>query len=815
MLLAVVGMLAPAVADAQRQRYLLDPGWRFAPGDHAGASSADYNDRAWRRLDLPHDWSIEGTAARDAPGGGQFAFLPGGVAWYRKTFRLPAGARGRSVLLEFDGVYMHGEVWLNGERIGGRPFGYLGFALDVSDRVRSGDNVVAVRVDNSAQPNSRWYSGSGIYRHVWLTVTDRLRFAHWTTTVTTPRAEPVGGRVAVRTVLENTHRAVRSGVVRWTVTAPDGQDVAAGEVPFSVAPGASATVESALDVAAPRLWSVATPELYALRSEILVAGRAVDRETTTFGFRTIEYHADRGFLLNGGPVKMKGVNLHFDAGGLGVAVPERVWESRLATLRAMGVNAIRTSHHPPAPEFLDLTDRMGFLVMDEAFDEWTFGKVPHGYHTLFADWGERDAADFVRRDRNHPSVALWSAGNEVGEQASPDGATVLRRLQDVFHREDPTRPVTTGNDKIVAEDGAATEAFLNAVDIVGYNYVDRWGGRRETFAEADRLRHPEWKLLGTESGWIFESFDDRPTLGTDPDRVRANYPAALIQAERIWKWVATRDYFAGNYIWTGIDYLGEATWPFKGFASGALDLTGFPKDPFYLYRSVWTAEPSLKIVPHWTWPGREGQPVPVLVYTNCTAVELFLDGRSLGEKRLEFPAQGVSGGWNTYAEPRAEPTTGDLHLAWDVPYRPGVLRAVGRRRDGSEACHDEVRSAGVPVAVRLAPERDTITTGFGDVAMVRIEIVDAAGVVVPAADEYVTVSVTGGTLLSLDSGNLRDLEPYGASRRRTYQGRALAVIRPDGPGRVVVSVTADRRLAGSATIPVTAAPAPPALPASR
>src|ERR1041384_4839427 len=611
---------------------------------------------------------------------------------------MPPGAAGRAAWLEFDGVYMNSDVWINGVHLGKRPYGYISFAHDIPQALVAGVNVVAVRVDNSLQPNSRWYSGSGIYRHVWLQIGDPLHVAHWGTYVTTPTADSGDATVVIHTRVDNDRRAARGGVLRTAILDPEGRQVALTDATFSLAAGASTEIEHRLQVKAPRLWSVQTPTLYTVRSEVLDGGRFVDVVTTPFGIRTIAYDKDKGFLLNGVRVKMRGVNLHHDAGALGAAVPERVWEHRLQLLKAMGANAIRTSHNPPAPEFLDLCDRLGFLVMAEAFDECRFGKVPEGYHKYFAEWSERDLTDFVHRDRNHPSIVLWSAGNEIGEQSMPDGARVLRRLLDILHREDPTRPVTTGNDNIAADGHPATLAFLNALDIVGYNYVDRWHERRELFAAQDRHDHPEWKMIGTESGSIFESFDERTSLGGDPSVPHPNYTSGMIQAERLWKWVELHDYFSGDFMWTGIDYLGESTWPFKGFSSGALDITGYPKDAYYLYQSLWTSAPVLHLFPHWTWPGREGQVIPVLAYTNCNFVELFLNGRSLGEKRLEFPAQGTSGGWNTYAAPRVNATTADLHVSWDVPYQPGVLRAVGKRRDGTRACEAEVRTAGPPLA---------------------------------------------------------------------------------------------------------------------
>lgn len=775
---------------AQRQRLAMDPGWRFILGDPAGADRPDFDDRQWRRLDLPHDWSIEGTPREDAPAGGRGGFFPTGTGWYRKTFRLPAASLSRRALLEFDGVHMNSDVWINGVPLGRRPYGYVSFAYDISAHLRPGDNVVAVRVDNSRQPASRWYTGSGIYRHVWLTLADQLHVGHWGTFVTTPRADSAGADVAVSTRVENDGLA-RRGVLRSVVVDAAGREVARTETPFTLATGTRTQIDQRLPVTTPRLWSVEEPYLYTLRSVVLDGTRVVDLVTTAFGIRSAVFDKDRGFLLNGRQVKMRGVNLHHDAGALGAAVPERVWQRRLEALRTMGANAIRTSHNPPAPEFLDLCDRMGFLVMAEAFDEWTMGKVPEGYHRYFAEWSERDVTDFVHRDRNHPSIVLWSAGNEIGEQTSADGVHVLRRLLDIFHREDPTRPVTTGNDNIVADGHPATLAFLNALDIVGYNYVDRWHERREVFAEQDRHDHPEWLMIGTESGSIFQSRDERYALGSDSSVVRANYISGMVQAERLLKWVSLRDWFAGDFMWTGIDYLGESTWPFKGFASGPLDITGQPKDAYYLYQSQWTDRPVLRLFPHWNWPGREGQVIPVLAYTNCNSVELFLNGRSLGEKRYEFPAQGTSGGWNTYAEPRVNATTSDLHLSWDVPYEPGELRALGRRRNGEGACVASLRTAGRPAAIRLSVDRDTITSDPGDVAHISFEIVDSAGTVVPTAGHVVRVIVTGGSVLALDNGDLRDLEPRSTDHRRAFNGRGLAMVRGAQPGVLRLTASAD------------------------
>ena len=460
-LLATLAGVVASPALAQRQRYSMDPGWHFNLGDAPGAEQPSFDDRGWRRLDLPHDWSIEGTMRRDDPGGGQMGFYPGGIGWYRKAFRMPAGPRGRNAFIEFDGVYQNSDAWINGHLLGHRPYGYISFAYGIDRYLVPGINVIAVRVDNSRQPNTRWYSGSGIDRHVWLTIVDPLHIGHWGTYVTTPRADSASADVTVRTRIQNRGAAARQGALRSIVIDSAGHEVARMETPFTAEADSATTLEQQATIPRPRLWSVESPAMYTVRSQVVSGSRTVDTLVTRFGVRSILWDKDRGFVLNGRRVKLKGVNLHQDAGGLGSAVPESIWRYRLELLKEAGVNAIRTSHNPPTPEFLDLCDSLGFLVMAEAFDEWTFGKVPHGYHEYFQEWSERDVTDFVHRDRNHPSIVLWSAGNEIGEQSSPTGADVLRRLVAIFHREDPTRPVTTGNDNIVADGHPATLDFLN------------------------------------------------------------------------------------------------------------------------------------------------------------------------------------------------------------------------------------------------------------------------------------------------------------------------------------------------------------------
>jgi len=803
---------AQQATHSPRQRLLMDYGWTFTTGDPAGAEAPDFDDSTWRGVDLPHDWSIEGPYDSAAVTTGRGGYLPTGVGWYRRSFTLPEGAADRRTGIEFDGVYQNSDVWINGEHLGSRPYGYISFAYDLTPHLVDGENVVAVRVDNSHQPNSRWYSGSGIYRHVWLNVTEPVHVATWGTYVTTPEVDEDGALVTVRTRIVNETGAGREAALLSVLLDPSGRQVARAVTPF-VAEGAS-EVELAqeLMVDSPALWSLESPALYTLRTSILDPdGGPVDELDTPFGIRDIAYDADRGFLLNGEQVKMLGVNLHHGGGPVGAAVPEAVWERRLKLLKQMGVNAVRTAHNPPAPEFLDLCDRLGLLVMNEAFDEWTHGKVEYGYHVNFDEWAERDLVDFMRRDRNHPSVVLWSLGNEIGEQHAEGGEDVLRMLVEIAHREDPTRPVTTGNDHIYADDGATTEGFMEQLDVVGYNYVDRWHERRELYAWPERQAHPDWKHVGTESVVVWGTRGEY-ALPDDTLKVRPFYTATMIRPEQLWKFVALNDWFAGDFMWTGIDYLGESFWPRKNSTSGVLDLVGFPDDGYYFYKSRWTEEPMIHLFPHWNWEGREGQFIPVLAYTNVDAVELYLNDRFIGEKRLEFPRQGTSESWNHYDSPPVFANTADLHLAWDVPYEPGVLRAVGKRGD-EVVVTTEVRTAGPAAALRLSVDREEIGSGIRDVAHVEVQVVDAAGIVVPSADQLVTFTVEGpARLLAVGNGNPTDHSSYQVPQRHAFHGLALAMIQStDETGTVRVTARAEGLEPATVEFAIVPGEAPPRL----
>jgi beta-galactosidase len=790
---------SPGHASSPRIFQSFDFDWKFQAGDPSGAEQPDFQDSAWRAVDLPHDWGIEGPVDEHAPSGGPGGFMPTGIGWYRKRFNAPASWRDKTVTLVFDGVYQDSRVWLNGHLLGRRPYGWVPFFYQLADALRPGaENVLSVRVDNSNQTNCRWYSGSGIYRHTTLHVLDPLHIAQWGTTVRCMRIErdgalPRSAEIEVRTKIVNIRGRAASCSLSTAILDAAGTTVATLETSQTVAAGATAECAQHLSVASPHLWSLAHPYLYFVRSTLhqstfaREASSAVDAYETPFGIREAVFDATRGFLLNGEPVKLNGVCVHPEAGCVGAAVPERVWERRLALLKEMGCNAIRTSHNPFATEFLDLCDRMGFLVMAEAFDEWRVpkGQIRHGYSQFFDEWHERDLMNFLARDRNHPSIVIWSAGNEIGDQSAPHGAETLRELVTIFHREDPTRPVTAACDRIASEPPSNTvrPEFLAGLDVVGYNYVDRWRDRADKYYDIDHAQHPERRVIGTESVGIGGIRGDYRYLFPDAGRPpRFLYEQNReLDAEELWQFVRTWDYVAGDFMWTGIDYLGEAFWPMRISPSGVLDTCGFKKDGFYFYQSQWSAEPMVHIFPHWDWKGREGQPIPVTCFTNCDTVELFLNGKSLGVKGYEFPRQGMEHIYGDYPpRARALRTTSDLHLSWDVPYEPGTLKAVGVK-DNAVAVTAEIATTGEPTALALSADRNQLAADRRDVAHLVVEVRDDQGRIVPAAANEVTFTLEGeGKLIGVDNGDPSSHEDFKAAHRRAFNGLCLAIVQSTG-----------------------------------
>lgn len=783
-----------------RIRESFDFGWRFYKGDAPGAEGANFRDADWAAVDLPHDWSIEGPYSEDAPSSGPGGYLPTGIGWYRKSFRMPAAARGNIALLECDGIYQNSEIWINGHSLGLRPYGFVPFSYELTPHLNfGGENLIAVRVDNSRQTNCRWYSGSGMCRHTWLLLTNTLRVAYWGTYVTCPRISKSSATVTVRTRVANGRAASAACQLTTTLLDPQGQavqnQVAAQEIPS----GGEFEFVQQLAVDNPSLWSLDNPSLYTVRHAVSESGALADLYETPIGIRDARFDADQGFLLNGERIKLNGVCLHQEAGSVGSAVPEAVWVRRLDILRAMGCNAIRPSHNPFPAEFLDLCDRKGFLVMAEAFDEWRVPKdqIRFGYSLYFDEWHERDATNMVRRDRNHPSIVIWSAGNEVPDQAAPDGAQTLRGLLDLFHTEDPTRPVTVACDRIASEplSNRVKPEFLALLDVVGYNYVDRWRERADLYYSIDRAAYPQRRYIGTESGGTGGIRGDYSYLFPDaaqdsPQRFPPRSNRAL-DAEARWRFVRTHDYVAGDFMWTGIDYLGETRWPFKGSQAGVIDTCGFEKDGYYFYRSQWTPQPMLHLFPHWNWKGKEGQVIPVACYTNCDTVELFLNGKSFGVKGYEFPRLGMEGRYGNYpARAKVLRTTSDLHLAWDVPYEAGTLKAVGVK-DGQVVCTGEVSTAGEPVAIAISADRAALTADRRDVAHLVVRIQDEQGRMCPLADNEIAFRIEGeGKLIGVDNGDPRSLESYKAARRKAFNGLCLAIVQSTAaPGAIQITAS--------------------------
>jgi len=755
--------------------------WRFLKGDVPGAQQRRFNDRGWRSLRLPHDWAIEGPF--DPNLNPQTGALPiSGVGWYRKTFTLPAN---HYYAIEFDGAMANSQVWLNGHELGGRPYGYSGFSFDLTPFLQPAGqpNVIAVRL--APEPNSsRWYPGAGIYRNVWLDTTEAVSVARWGTYVTTPEIAADHATVAVKTQLRNRLTNSASIVLRTSIVDPAGREVTRGDIAATIPAGAGRTVPTQLVVKRPQLWDIENPYLYSLVTEVVAGDKVLDRYITPFGIRTIGFDAQKGFSLNGRILKLHGVCLHHDLGALGTAVNRRAIERQLQIMRRAGVNAIRTSHNPPAPELLEYADRMGFLVMDEAFDMWRIPKVPNGYSKYFDEWSERDLRDMVRRDRNHPSIILWSIGNEIPEQQRPDGWREARRLTGLFHSEDPTRPTTSAFNNWA---DAIRNKLADEVDVPGFNY-------KPTFYQRIHNEHPKWAIYGSETASCVSSRGTYhlpiEAYGKDPSLQITSYD---VVAPR-WAYCPDVEFAAqdalpavlGEFVWTGFDYIGEPTpyfgenednshdWPARSSYFGMVDLAGFPKDRYYLYQSVWTHEPMVHVLPHWNWKGHEGQSIPVMVYSNAAEVELSLNGHSLGRRKtFEAPVELPVG-------PNVSPTRkfqSKYRLMWQVPYQPGTLLATAYSRDKVVA-REEVHTAGVPARIELVADRSVIAADGDDLSFITVRIVDSAGHFCPVADNLVSFKVSGaGRIAAVDNGNAATVEPFHADHRKAFNGLALLIVR--------------------------------------
>jgi beta-galactosidase len=793
-LVALPSLLHAAPPTHPRVVQQFTTGWRFLQADAPGAEKLAFNDSTWASVTLPHDWSIAGPFKQDAPSRGAGAYAPTGIGWYRKTFTVPAAdaspTAARRTFIVFDGVMANSDVYLNGELLGHRPYGYVSFYYELTPHLHPGSNVIAVRVDDSQQPASRWYPGAGINRQVRLVTTGDTHIVPWGTFVTTPNVTADSATIHVRSTITNESSKPATLSLEMHITGPGGASVPTEDIstaaPVTVAPGATADLNAETAVPNPDRWDIGHGTLYTVQATLLRNGKPVDDENVPFGIREFHFDADQGFFLNGIHHKVYGVALHTDGGAVGTAVPLGVWERRLTELRKLGVNAIRTAHNPPAPEFLDLADRMGFLVMDEMFDCWTVAKNPYDYHLYFKDWSLRDTADTVMRDRNHPSIILWSAGNEIHDTPKPDIAIpILKSLVDTFHKYDPTRPVTQAlfrpNASHDYEDGLA-----DLLDVIGQNYREQ----EILKAHADK---PTRKIIGTENT------HDRS------------------------QWVAMRDHpeYSGQFLWSGIDYLGESrSWPTIGSGSGLLNSAALPHGRAYERQSWWSttpmvamvrrvsitrptpvdpgyanatsidqsagatpraaappADPSVRfsepLLADWTPKDLAPHTENVEVYTNAEEVELFLNGKSLGTEKLHADASPI---------------------VYKVPFEPGTLKAIART-GGKEVATQELKTAGKPAHLLFTADKPTtpLTPDWNDARYVTATLVDAAGTRIPDSTTEVHFTVKGpASIIAVDNGNFSDREPYQATQRKTYYGNSLAILRATGTsGKITVTATAD------------------------
>ena len=739
-----------------------DANWKFHLGDLPHAEQSNFDDHKWRELNLPHDWSIEGAFKPDNPSGHQGGLLPGGIGWYRKKFELAEIALKKYFII-IDGAYKNSTVYINGHALGTRPYGYATFQYDMTPFVLKGENVVAVMVDNSKQPDSRWYTGAGIYRHVWLVATSPVYVAQWGTSVTTPKVSAYDATVNVVTTISNDTKEAANLKIISSIIDKSGKEVASQTQNSKAAPDSKFVLKTILKVNSPRLWDLQNPNLYKLVTSVYQGKELKDTYKTDFGIRTIVFRADSGFFLNGKNVKIMGVCNHHDLGSLGSALNDRALQRQLELLKSMGCNGIRCSHNLMAPELLEMCDKMGFLVMDETFDCWYIGKdaAPFGFQNYFRDWHEREITDMVLRDRNHPSVILWSIGNEIKEQwfpGSTNGGELARELVATIKKYDPTR-FTTSAFNFSRE--AERKGMTAAVDVVGFNYtIDAY--------DEFKKNHPDWLYIASETTSQFDSrgvyhftLDSLVKTFNDYQTSAFDDAGGGTTCEEAWQAVKDRPFISGMYIWTGFDYMGEpAPYEKQAVSSyfGIFDLCGFPKDAYYFYKSQWTKEPMVHLLPHWNW--REGQIVDVVAYTNCDEVKLYLNDKPLETKNFS--------------------NTKKLSLRWKVQFANGILRAEGYKK-GKLVATDLVKTAGDAFKIELSADRNTIDSNGKDLSYITVRITDENSTLVPEADNLVHFEIEGeGKIVGVGNGNAMSLEPAKGHERRAFSGMCQVIIQGSG-----------------------------------
>ena len=805
-------MAAIFTAEAQtRTEQLLERGWRFTREDSAEFIAEDYDDKAWQEVTVPHDWAIYGPfsihndrqnvaitqdgqkeAMEHAGRTGGLPFV--GVGWYRLDFEAPAFEEGKCATLIFDGAMSHARVYVNGMEVGFWPYGYNSFHFDITPYIKAGEvNTLAVRLENENE-SSRWYPGAGIYRNVHLVVTEDAYVPVWGTQLTTPIVTKELAKVELRTKLTTPEGADRSIYrIVTDIIDPAGEVVATNEATLSRYD--NTLFEQEFDIAVPELWSVDNPALYYAKSKIYAGTELKDEYSTRFGIRTLEIIPDEGMFINGEPAKFKGVCNHHDLGPLGAAVNEAAIRRQIRIMKEMGCNAIRTSHNMPAPELVEACDEMGMMLMLETFDEWRTPKLANGYHKHFDEWAERDLVNLIHHYRNNPSVVMWCIGNEVPDQGDKMwGPKLSRFLQDICHREDPTRYVTQGMDQphnVVYNNMAAM------MDVAGFNYRPwHYGNSYQAL--------PQQIILGTEtastvsSRGVYKFPVERRSMATYDDHQSSSYDVEHCSWSNLpeddWMWHEDYDCCIGEFVWTGFDYLGEPTpyytnWPSHSSLFGIVDLAGLPKDRYYLYRSHWNkAEETLHILPHWTWPGREGETTPIFVYTNYPSAELFINGVSQGVRTKDTSVT-LENSWDEESE-RSLKRQSRYRLMWmDTKYEPGTVKVVAYNEAGEAVAEREVKTAGKPHHIELKVDRATIEANGKDLAFVTVSVVDKDGNLCPAADNLIEFSVAGeGHYRAGANGNSVSLELFHEPRMKVFSGMMTAIVESnDTPGTITLT----------------------------
>ncbi len=759
--------------------------WQFSLGDDSLASRVNYDDAQWRSLDLPHDWSIEGKFDKDHPTTTAEAALPAGIGWYRKTFTLPEKWKEKKVYINFGGVYRDSKVWINGHLLGERPNGSISFRYDMTPYLGFGEheNVIAVRVNNSLQPNSRWYTGSGIYRNVKLEITDKIAVDHWGTHVTTSQVDSTEAEIRIKTTLVNETGQTKNFKLKTVIYDKDNRPVLTLPVQKVRLKDSVTQVVQKSKIKDPDLWSVQHPYLYVAKTQLISEDQVKNLYKTTFGIRSFRFTKTDGFYLNKKRLQIKGVCLHEDLGALGTAVNRTAIKRRLHILKNMGCNAIRTAHNPPSNVLLDLCDQMGFLVMDEAFDVWKKQKVKYDYHIYWEDWHKRDLEDMIKRDRNHPSIIVWSIGNEIRAQFDSSGIPMTKELVGIVKALDTTRPVTCALTEMDPEKNFVYQS--GALDMLGFNY------NHELYDSLPEL-FPDQKYIGTETMSALETRGhyDMPSdsIMRWPESAKADFTgnkdytvSAYDNVSAYWgstheetlKALRKATYIPGLFVWSGFDYLGEPLpypWPARSSYFGIIDLAGFPKDAYFLYKSLWTDKPVLHIFPHWNW--EKGQTIDVWAYyNNADEVELFLNGKSLGVRRKEGD---------------------DMHVQWRVKYIPGTLKAVSRK-NGKVVLSREIHTAGAPAKIKLLPDQKQIKANGRDLSFIKVKVLDKDGNLVPHADNLIKFSVNGkGSIAGSNNGYQADLESFKSDKRKAYNGLCLVVVESKkDPGEIKLIAQSD------------------------